>query len=277
MMGRTTQIAVVWMVCYCSTAPLVAAFDVESRAPRPPAMGGLTSAGLTSAEQQQQQRGVAQPAGVRAEVGKWYARYQGFVSGAAKVSRFINMGCGVWLVVTTPFSLLGSTFGLRPSEVILCGYLCMFGVLMAGIEIPLGALQKMLRAYFFFAFTRIGRAAFVSLVACVAYTIKHVGFVTKAMLIFNAGLNMYILNSQDRRFAQSDAQAMQALSDVSAELRESATGALSFGKYLGISKMFGSSEPAAAPAGGFDPVPPAVGGFDPPVDPQPSWPGGGDA
>jgi len=148
---------------------------------------------------------------------------------------------------------------------------------MAGIEIPLGALQKMLKAYFYFVYTRTGRAAFVSLVACIAYTIKHVGFVTKAMVLFNAGLNFYILNSQDRRFAQSDAQAKQALNDVGAELRESATGALSFGKALGIGKMFGSASSGdgdAAPVRSFDDAPSS--GFDaaPPQPTQPTWPGG---
>ena len=46
---------------------------------------------------------------------------------------------------------------------------------------------------------------------------------------------------QDRRFAQTDAQAKQALEDVSAEIRESATGALSMGKYLGLGNFFGAA------------------------------------
>ena len=267
-------------------APELLAFDADS-ARRPaaptgarsgaPGLQGVTSAPVAGVSRPavQQQGGVA---GLRSEVSKWYAMYQGFVGGCAKVSRFINMGCGVWLVFSTPFALIGSTFGLRPSEVLLCVYLCGMGALMFAIEVPLGALQRVVKQYFFFVFTRTGRAAFVVLVASIASIIKHIGMVTKALLVFNAGLNFYILNSQDRRFAAVDAQAKQALDAVGAELRQSASGALSMGKYLGLGKMFGG-EPApapAAPGGGFDDGS-SAGSFQPPEPAAPTWPGGGDA
>ncbi|KAL3910824.1 MAG: hypothetical protein SGPRY_008915 [Prymnesium sp.] len=197
------------------------AFDMDtSRRPLPSRASPRTA--ITS---QQPTTGSPQVQNLRDEVSKWYARYQGFVAGAAKVSRFISMGCGVWLVLTTPFALVTSCFSLRAPEALLCAYLCSMGVLMFAIEVPLGALQRVIKQYFLFVFTRPGRAAFVVLVATIASTIKHVGFITKALLLFNAGLSFYILNSQDRRFAATDAQAKQALDAVGAELRESASGA----------------------------------------------------
>ncbi|KAL1524514.1 hypothetical protein AB1Y20_019407 [Prymnesium parvum] len=249
-------------------------FDVDRPIPSRPT-AGVESRTTTRAATDKSM----QPAGIRGEVSKWYARYQGFVSGAAKVSRFISMGCGVWLVVTTPFALIGSAFGLRPSEIMLCGYLCIFGVLMFAIEVPLGALQRLIKQYFLFIFTRGGRAAFIVLAATIASSIKHVGMVTKAVLIFNAGLNFYILNSQDRRFESTDAQAKQDLDAVGAELRNSASDALSMGKYLGFGKLFGSSSGVAAPtSNGFDSAFDGLGtGSDSFKSSENTWPGSGDA
>ena len=98
---------------------------------------------------------------------------------------------------------------------------------------------------------------------------------------FNAILTFYILNSQDRRFSQVDAEAAAALQQASQEMRGSVTEALSFGKMFsgafGGSKAFGgSSSPPPAP-----PPTSSGGGFQPnsmpdqPDDGGQAWPTGG--
>ena len=93
-------------------------------------------------------------------------------------------------------------------------------------------------------------------------------------MTFNALLTFYILNSQDRRFAQVDAEAKAALEQASAEMRGSMSDALSFTKMFsgafGGGKSFGSSSPPPAPpTGGFQNNLPEVD-----ADGGQSWPGG---
>lgn len=109
-----------------------------------------------------------------------------------------------------------------------------------------------------------------------ARSLRQVGFLTKMLMSFNAILTFYILNSQDRRFAQVDAQAKAALEQASGELRGSVTDALSFGKMFSGAfggKVFGGSSPPPPP-------PPSGGGFQPNSLPEDgdggqSWPTGG--
>ena len=113
---------------------------------------------------------------------------------------------------------------------------------------------------------------------------------TKALVAFNAVLTFYILNSQDRRFAQVDGQAKAALAQASEEMRGSVSDALSFGKMFtgafggkfggggGGGGGGGRQQPAAGggaggaagPGGGFDSLPDAPEG-----DGQSAWPSGG--
>ena len=106
---------------------------------------------------------------------------------------------------------------------------------------------------------------------------------TKVISAFNAILTFYILNSQDRRFAQVDENAKAALSQASDELRGKA------GEALGITKMFGSAFGFGATAGAGSQrsnvderksSDDEFGGFDSPSFPdvgaqQPTWPGTG--
>ena len=109
---------------------------------------------------------------------------------------------------------------------------------------------------------------------------SQVGFLTKALMSFNAVLTFYILNSQDRRFAAVDAEAKQALERAKGELSGSVGDALSFGKmFSGAfgSKFGASSAPQPPPAA---PAAPTGGGFsrlpDEPTDSsEGAWPTGG--
>jgi len=222
-------------------------------------------------------------AGAREEFSKWYRMYQGFVAGAAKVSQLISFVAGIWLIFSSPFAVVFSVMTARVQEAILCGFLAVFGVLLSMLELPIGAVQRVLQQYFFFAYTRPGRAALVVLIATITAACSKVGFMTKALVGFNALLTFYILNSQDRRFAQVDADAKQSLSQASDELRSKASEA------LGFTKMFsgafglggGSPAPAGRPAassdaeafGGFDSASPASAGFPDSSAQQPPWPG----
>ena len=107
----------------------------------------------------------------------------------------------------------------------------------------------------------------------------QIGMMTKGLMAFNAVLTFYILNSQDRRFAQVDADAKASLSEATEELRNSAAEALSVGKMFsgafggfggGGSKRRAAPEPSAASSFG--------GGFSEPApvaDGAPTWPGSG--
>ena len=99
-------------------------------------------------------------------------------------------------------------------------------------------------------------------------------------MTFNAALTFYILNSQDRRFAQVDAQAKAALQQVSQEMRGSVHDALSFGK------MFSGAFGGGKRGSGSPTAPPPVadasggGGFSsqtetPESSGQSAWPSGG--
>jgi|LauGreDrversion4_1035100.scaffolds.fasta_scaffold29420_1 hypothetical protein len=248
----------------------------------------------------------------RAKVGKWLRAYQGFVAGAAKVSQLISFVCGVWLLFSSPFAIVFSLMTARVPDAILCGFLGVFGVMLSLLELPIGAVQRVLQQYFFFAYTRPGRAALVVLIATIAWacakvrphvrlpsilrpasgptwshalmtmaspaSLWQVGFMTKALIGFNALLTFYILNSQSRRFANVDADAKAALSQASADLRSKA------GEALGFTRMFGTAfglsgapaqpaRPAAPPStdsfGGFDSSTPVPDGSAQ----QPTWPG----
>jgi hypothetical protein len=214
----------------------------------------------------------------RAKVGKWLRAYQGFVAGAAKVSQLISFVCGVWLLFSSPFAIVFSLMTARVPDAILCGFLGVFGVMLSLLELPIGAVQRVLQQYFFFAYTRPGRAALVVLIATIAWACAKVGFMTKALIGFNALLTFYILNSQSRRFANVDADAKAALSQASADLRSKA------GEALGFTRMFGTAfglsgapaqpaRPAAPPStdsfGGFDSSTPVPDGSAQ----QPTWPG----
>lgn len=155
----------------------VRGFDVEggaaaANAPRRPPTPGMMqpAAGQRSAVAS----GKARIDGVGKEFSKWYRAYQGFVAGAAKVSQLISFCCGFWLFVTSPFALLGSAFSLRLEEVGLVGFLMLYGILLVGMEIPLGAVQRILQQYFFFVYTRVGRGLFVCKVALMAWACKSV-------------------------------------------------------------------------------------------------------
>jgi hypothetical protein len=221
----------------------------------------------------------------KAEMSKWYRAYQGFIAGAAKVNQIISFLCGIWLVFSWPLTMVGACITLQLADAAMISLLAMYGVLLAGVEVPLGAVQRILRQYFFFVYTRMGRGLFVFQVAVLAYVTKQVcyaslhsffpfsrlayavartvheglartltqrmctrlpharavscnrrappaqvGMMTKMLMLFNAGLSFYILNQQDRRFAQVDAQAAAAMQQASEEMRGSVSEALSFTK-----------------------------------------------
>jgi len=143
-------------------------FDPETGAvrgsgPRPQMQGagGPSRAGPS--------RAAVRPPG---QISRALQRYQAFVSGAAKVSRWIHVGCGFWVVVSTPVSLISSGLGFRPAEMMLCGYLGMFGAMLAGCELPLA--RGLFETYFRFLYTTQGRMLFMVFVAVVAWSCKSV-------------------------------------------------------------------------------------------------------
>ena len=105
---------------------------------------------------------------------KWWKAYQAFVAGAAKVSQLISFVCGVWLLFSSPFAVVFSVMTARVQEAILCASLSFFGVLLALLEIPIGAVQGVLQQYFFFAYTRLGRGALVVLIAAITWACTKV-------------------------------------------------------------------------------------------------------
>lgn len=112
--------------------------------------------------------GVAvKPAG---QISQAIRRYQAFVNGAAKVSRWIHVGSGFFVIVSTPVSLISSGLGLRPAEMALCGYLGMFGAMLAGCELPLA--RGLFETYFRFLYTTQGRMLFMVFLAVVAWSCK---------------------------------------------------------------------------------------------------------
>ena len=111
----------------------------------------------------------------------------------------------------------------------------------------------------------------------------QVGFITKAGITFNALLTFYILNSQDRRFAQVDADAKAALSQASDAMRGKAGEALGFTKMFGNAFGFGGSAPPAPTKRASSPPSDNFGGFDSSAtspdssSQQPAWPGSGNS
>lgn len=245
------------------------AFDVTGGAPRQPsqvAHDPLLVAGPGGPPQYGISRSIGgHVAGAAAKVSGWYHAYQQFVAAAAKVNQLISFCCGVWLVMSTPLMLVGAALTFKFTEAFMILFLGMYGLLMLSVEIPLGGVQAMLRQYFFFVYTRPGRAAFVVYVAIVAWAVgsvgagpsarsdtagrelgaiprlpsayqlanpSQVGIVTKVLVAFNALLTFYILNSQDRRFAQADAEAKAVLQQASDEMRGQVGDALSFTKLV---------------------------------------------
>jgi len=276
------------LVALLAACSRVAAFDVEGgalgRPPLPRQGAGVASRG----PQQQQQLGVRGIGGsveaATAKISGWYRAYQSFVAAAAKVSQLISFCCGVWLVMSTPLTMLGAAFSVKITETAMVLLLGVYGLLMLGVEVPVGALQTMLRQYFFFVYTRPGRAAFVLNVALMAWSLTTVGFITKVLMTFNAILTFYILNSQDRRFAQVDAEAKAALQQAAEEMRGQASDALSFTKMFsgfgGFGGGGGSRSRTSAPVGGAGGAPgPAVSFDSRPDEPassgQTGWPSGG--
>ena len=168
-----------WRVGLLAVAAVACAhgFDVEGRpGMRPSAPGaGPPLAQQSAGDRPAVQGGIqGQIGGAKEKMSKWYRAYQSFVAAAAKVSQLISFCCGVWLVLSMPLSLVASSVMLRFDEAFLIVYLALYGVLMLGMELPLGAVQRVLQQYFFFAYTRPGRGAFVVHVAIVAWTCKHV-------------------------------------------------------------------------------------------------------
>ena len=163
----------------------VGAFDVEGGSvPRQPpqaldsrpVLQGQLGAGAGVQQPQQSVVGSigGQVAGAAAKVSGWYRAYQGFVAAAAKVNQLISFCCGVWLVMSTPLTLIGASITLKFTEAATVLFLGLYGLLLMGVEIPLGAVQTMLRQYFLFVYTRPGRAGFVIQIAIMAWHCHNV-------------------------------------------------------------------------------------------------------
>ena len=272
-------------VALLSAATPVAAFDVEGGAPKPamrPPNPGQPQAPQAGMPPVQRPGGIGGQIGnAKAEFSKWYRMYQGFVAGAAKVSQLISFICGVWLILSAPLAILGAVITASITDALNISFLAMYGVLLAGMEIPLGAVQNVLKTYFFFVYTRAGRAAFVAQVAVLAWGTKNVGFMSKALMAFNAVLTFYIMNSQDRRFAAVDAEAKAKLDQATQEMRGSVTEALSFGKMFSgaFGGRFGGSSGSRSAVQPQSAAAPSGGGFsqsNQPADGEPpAWPSGG--
>jgi hypothetical protein len=106
-------------------------------------------------------------------------------------------------------------------------------------------------------------------------------------MAFNAVLTFYILNSQDRRFAQADQEAKAALQEAQDQMGGSLKDAMNFGKMFSgaFGSKFGGGAPSPPPArpsrsgDGFGDFAagPQGGGGEPPSWPGSSGGGGGGA
>lgn len=236
-------VGLVWQPCL--------AFDVE---------GGRPAARPGSPQQPPRTAlATAQPttvAGVKKTVTKWALRYQAFVRAATTFSRLINLACGLWLVIGAPFSVIGSAIVLRADETVLCLYLGFFGALLAGVELPVPGVRKMLERSFFFLYTRGGRTAFLVLVMAIAWSCKHVSFITKGFVGFNALLAFYVYNSpvHSKQFDAYDNAMKGSLSDAASDIRGAAGDMFSIGKTLGIGRVLGNvAKPKDEPPSSFSP------------------------
>jgi hypothetical protein len=282
--GAPRALALALALCAIAS---VGAFDVEGGgvAGARPQMPRAAVAGAPAAQQE----------GLVAKVGKWGRAYQGFVAGAAKVSRWINFGTGCWLVLSTPLTVLASGLTLRPAEAVLICYLGFFGVMMAGQNVPLGGMQRIFQTYFRFLYTELGRVGFFTLVLAIAWSCAQVSVITRLLAAFNALLAFYLFNA--RSASASVAEAGDMAKQAAEELRGKASGVLGMANMLGVGNMFkgdgggggggGTQPPPAAgggyPAGGAAPAaaapaaaapsaaPPAAGG-----EQQAAWPSGDD-
>ena len=84
-------------------------YDPEGgRGPSRPAVAGVPGAAPRATGPP-----LSRQPGQPGQIGRAVQRYQSFVNGAAKVSRWIHVGCGFWVIVSTPVSLISS--GARSS------------------------------------------------------------------------------------------------------------------------------------------------------------------
>ena len=255
------------------------AIDVEGGGPRPPRPA--TGAPSTLAQGAPGMPGRSTVGEVREQVGRYVRMYQGFVSACAKASRFINVGSGCMLAVSCPFAVLGSVLTGRIPEAFLVGFLAYFGLLLAGVELPIPVVQRMLQNYFRFMYTTYGRLGFTMLVASVAWACNQVSPVTKLLLSFQALLAFYVLNSSSssKAFASSDAAVRDDLNQAASELRDTTSAAMSFANVVGLGGLagkfgLGKSSPAPSrPAVGREsPYAAAAGHSSPYADAQQQQP-----
>jgi len=217
---------------------------------------------------QRPQPGVV--SGMQQQASKWVQRYQGFVSGAAKVSKWINMGCGVCLLLQVPVTAIGSALTLNVPDLLLCVYLGGFGVILAGLEIPVGPLKRLFEVYFRFLYTTHGRLGFILLVAALTWSIRQVGIISKVFVAFNALLSFYVSNSFALRgSSEEDSLARASVDEAAQELQRGASDVLNLANVFGIGRMFRSSAQPSKPSPRQPP--PGYGGY--PQAPQPSPPG----
>lgn len=156
------------------------------------------------------------------QVQQHIANTRAMVQGAARHARWFNVANGMLLMVTGPFNIILSALTLKPVDVMTSAYLSMFGVLLVAMEVPLGSLQRPMREYFRFLYTRFGRAFFLVLVSNLAMVCGKVGFLTAALTISNAVLNVYLLGQnkdQSGREAELVSSTMEQMrSEVSGQL-----------------------------------------------------------
>ena len=253
--GGARALALALALCAIAS---VGAFDVEGGGGGArPQMPRAAVAGAPAAQQE----------GLVAKVGKWGRAYQGFVAGAAKVSRWINFGTGCWLVLSTPLTVLASGLTLRPAEAVLICYLGFFGVMMAGQNVPLGGMQRIFQTYFRFLYTELGRVGFFTLVLAIAWSCAQVSVITRLLAAFNALLAFYLFNA--RSASASVAEAGDMAKQAAEELRGKASGVLGMANMLGVGNMFKGD--GGGGGGGTQP-PPAAGGGYPPAAPRPPPP-----
>lgn len=167
------------------------------------------------------------------QVQQHIANTKAMVHGAARHARWFNVANGMLLIVTGPFNIIISALTLKLADLMTSAYLSMFGVLLVAMEVPLSSLQRPMREYFKFLYTRFGRAFFLVLVGNLAMVCGKVGFITASLTILNAVLNIYLLG-QNKDASQREAGGM---SSAMGEVRNELTGQL--GGMLAPLRMFG--------------------------------------
>ncbi|KAJ1631811.1 hypothetical protein T492DRAFT_993114 [Pavlovales sp. CCMP2436] len=200
----------------------------------PPALGrpqqgfGPGDGGIGD-EQQAQQRGGSP----LDKVQEHFANGKAMVQGAARHARWFNVANGLLLMLTGPFNIILSALTLKLVDVLTSAYLSLFGVLLVAMEVPLGSLQRPMREYFKFLYTRFGRAFFLVLVSNLAMVCGKIGFITASLTVVNAALNVYLLG---RNREQSGAEA-GLVSDAMEQMRSEVSGQL--GGMLGPMRLLG--------------------------------------